>query len=219
MKRSLVIIVLLVLSCSTSQLVDSWKSPDIDTYSPSKVLIVGLTPNIVAKQKFEDQLKEQLEMRGIEAITSMDFFKPSFKTEKLTEAELKILENDLIRDGFDTVLFSKVIGVEDKIAYSKNFDVYDKTFIRFKDDYLRYQDVFYNPDYYEEYTVYNAETSMFCICPSKDRELIWKGYIDIVDPQSIDTTVSDYVKLVVTVLEEQQLISPRILEAIERPIE
>ena len=48
---------------------------------------------------------------------------------------------------------------------------------------------------------------MYCICPTKERELIWKGYIDITDPQSIDETLDDYVKLVILALEEQQLIN------------
>ena len=71
-----------------------------------------------------------------------------------------------------------------------------------------YQDVFYNPEYYKEYTIYHAETSMFCICPTKDRELIWKGYIDITDPTNIEQTVKDYVRLAILVLEEEQLLNP-----------
>jgi len=215
----LVIILFIIVSCSTTQLIETWKNPDIDTYAPSKVLIVGLTSNIEAKQKFENQLKEQLEMRGAEVVTSLELFKSSFITEKLTEDELKVLENDLIRDGFDTILFSKVIGVEDRIAYSKNYDVYDETFKKFREDYLRYQDIYYNPDYYEEYIIYHAETSMYCICPTKDRELIWKGYVDIVDPQSINKSVKDYVNQVITALEEQALINPILFEKIEDAIE
>ena len=53
---------------------------------------------------------------------------------------------------------------------------------------------------------------MYCICPTKDRELIWKGYIDVMDPQSISETVNDYVRLVIVVMEEQQLINPILLE-------
>jgi len=220
MKHYILVITLFILvSCSSTQLIETWKNPDIDTYAPSKVLVVGLTSNIEAKQKFEDQLKEQLEMRGAEVVTSLELFKSSFITEKLTEDELKVLENDLIRDGFDTILFSKVIGVEDRIAYSKNYDVYDETFKKFREDYLRYQDIYYNPDYYEEYIIYHAETSMYCICPTKDRELIWKGYVDIVDPQSINKSVKDYVNQVIKVLEEQALINPILLEKIEDAIE
>ena len=202
-------LVFLCASCSTTQLVDTWKNPDIDTYTPTKVLVVGLTANISARQKFESILKEQLELRGSEAITSLEVFKPSIKTEKLTEEELMALENDLIRDGFDTIIFSKVIGVEDKIAYTNNDDIYDETYIKFKDDYLRYQDAFYNLGYYEEYTIYNAETALYCICPTKDRELLWKGYINIVDPQNIEATVNDYIKLLMAALEEEQLLDPK----------
>ena len=209
MKKTLFVLLLfLVSNCTSTHLVESWKNPDIDSYVPTKVLVVGLTTNIEAKQKFEDRLKEEFIMRGAEAYTSFDIFNPSFKTKKLTESELIALESELIEDGFDTILFSKVVGSDDKIAYTKNFDVYDETFIKFKEDYMRYQDIFYNPDYYEEYTVYYAETSMFCICPTKDRELLWKGSINIVDPQSINRTVKDYITLIIEVLESENLVDP-----------
>ena len=207
----LLVLSLFLVSCTTTQLVENWKNPHIDTYQPNKVLVVGLTSNIKARQKFEQQLKEELELRGAKAIMSLDFFNPAFKTDKMTEDALELIEDDLISDGFDTILFSKVIGVEDKIAYKKNYSGYDETYKKFKEDFLRYQDAYYNPDYYDEYTVFHAETSMYCICPTKERELIWKGYIDIVDPQSIDETINDYVRLVIVVLEEQQLIEPKIL--------
>ena len=208
MKRSLlVILVFALVSCNSTQLVESWKNPEITIYAPSKILVVGLTSNIEARQKFETKLKEELELRGAEAVSSLDIF----KTEKMTEIELKELENDLINKGFDTVLFSKVIGVEDKIVYKNNYDGYEATYRKFSEDYLKYQDVFYNPEYYREFTVYHAETSMYCICPTKDRELIWKGYIDIVDPESTDKTITNYVNLVIAILEEEQLVNLKLL--------
>ncbi|WP_299112097.1 hypothetical protein [uncultured Winogradskyella sp.] len=209
MKRSLIIILTLVLfSCNSTQLTENWKNPDIDTYEPTKVFVIGLTSNIEARQQFENKLKTQLELRGIETVMSLDFIEPQFRTEKMTEDELESLESDLIDAGFDTILFSKVIGVEDKIEYKQKFGSDFNTNTKFRDDYLRYQDAFYNPEYYNEYTVYNAETSMSCICPTKERELIWKGYISITDPKSIEKTVSEYVNLVIAVLEDQQLINP-----------
>ncbi|MEO1033757.1 MAG: hypothetical protein AAFX55_20410 [Bacteroidota bacterium] len=216
MKNVLILcFVFLYCSCSTTQLVDSWKNPEIDTYTPIKVLVVALTTNIEAKQQFEERLKNEFLIRGAEAYTSLELHKSSFTSKKMTEDELKALENELIMDGFDTIIFSKVVGSVDKIAYTKNFDVFDETFVGFKEDYLRYQDIFYNPDYYEEYTVYHAETSMFCICPTKDRELLWKGAIDIIDPQAIDKTVKDYITLIIEVLEREQLINSINAEALD----
>jgi hypothetical protein len=209
---TLIILGLLAVSCSTTELVENWKNPDIETYSPNKVLLVGMTSNAEARQQFEKQLQDEFISRGIESVMSLELFDPSFTTEKKTKEDLKTLETKLVNDGFDTVLFTKVIGVEDKIEYKKYYDSYDSTYRKFSEDYLKYQDAFYNPDYYLEYSIYHTETLMYCICPTKERELIWKGYIDITDPQSIDETVNDYIRLVIVVLEEQQLINPILLE-------
>jgi len=35
------------------------------------------------------------------------------------------------------------------------------------------------------------------------RDLLWKGYINIVDPQSVVEIVNEYIRLVIIVLEEQ----------------
>jgi len=197
----------LFLGCSSTQLMDTWKNPDFDTYSPNKILIIGITSNSDAREKFEEQLKKEIELMGTEAMTSLEFFGPSFIADKKTEEQLSILEDSLTSQGFDTILLTKIVGVEDKVAYSKNYDSYGETYRKFREDYVMHQDIYNNPDYYREYTVYHAETSMYCICPTEDRELIWKGYIDIVDPQSINETVDDYVEQVIAVLQEQLLIS------------
>ncbi|WP_411895747.1 hypothetical protein [Winogradskyella sp. A2] len=199
---------IIITSCSETQLVEYWKNPEIDNYSPNKVLVVGLTSNEEAGLKFENKLKEALEIRGVETATSTDFNILSSSKDPLNENKLNSLEKTLIEKGFDAILFSKVVGVEDMITYKKDFDGYDETYRRFKEDFLRYQDAFYNEDYYNEYTVYHAETSMYCICPSKERELLWKGYIDITDPREVDKTINQYVNIVVSALEELSLIDP-----------
>ena len=206
MKNLVIIIVAtLFMSCSTTQLVDSWRNPDVPEFSSNKILIVGMTTNEQAREKFEKKLKKEYEKRGIEAVMSLEVFDASLTTEK-TEAELKELENKLIEDGFDSILFSKLIGVDDEIAYNSTYRDIDYSYRNFRDDYYRNQDIYFNPEYYIKYKVYHAETSLYCICPVKDRELIWKGYIDIVDPESANKTINDFVELVLYVLEEEQLL-------------
>nr|WP_321244024.1 hypothetical protein [uncultured Psychroserpens sp.] len=212
MKKTLLLMtVFLLFNCSSTQLVESWKNPNIDTYEPYKVLVVGLTSDKVARLEFEEKLKTELELRGSEAMTSLSVLDTAGKTDKMTETELETLESQLIEDGFDTILLTKIVGIEDKVAYRKNYKNYDETYRRFKDEYLMHQDIFYDTDYYEEFKVYKAETSMYCICPTKDRELIWKGYINITDPTSIEKTVNDYVKLALVVLEEEKLINIKVV--------
>ena len=201
----------LIFGCSTTELVENWKNPDIEQYNPKKVLLVGMTANLDARLQFEQQLQEEYKVRGIEAVMSSTYFEPTFTSYKKTEIELLALEGQLIMDGFDTILFTKVIGVEDNIMYKSNYEGYDSTYRKFSEDYLMYQDAYYNPDYYEDYTVYHTETAMYCICPAKGRSLIWKGYIDIMDPETISETVNDYVRLMVVVLDEQQLINSELV--------
>lgn len=212
MKRIIpILFVFLLFDCSSVEIINNWKNPDIDYFESSKVLIVGMTPNANARHQFEKKLKQEYEARGIEAHMSLDFFEPDFTLEKKSENEIKHIKDVLITNNFDTVLFTKVIGIEDKIAYKENYDGYEETHIKFKEDYLKYQDIYYNPDYYHEYSVYHTETSLYCLFSTKDRELIWKGFIDITDPQSVDETIDDYVRLVIIVLEEQNLIIPKII--------
>lgn len=218
MKRSIfVILFLLLTSCNSTQLVETWKNPDIESYEPYKVLIVGLTSDQVARQHFENKLKNEFELRGYEAVMSLDILN-NVVDNRMTEAQLDALENQLLLEGFDTILLTKIIGVEDKVAYRENFKGYDETYRKFKDDYMMYQDIYYNPDYYENYKIYHAETAIYCICQTKDRELLWKGFINIIDPRSIDKTVSDYVNLALITLEEEQLIRPKTREVSKNKI-
>lgn len=196
-----------LFSCSL-ELVDSWKNPDISTYFPTKVLIIGMTSNTNARQQFENQLKKKFELRGSEAITSMVFLDSSVMTDKINGAQMDDLETKLLGEGFDTILLTKIIGVDHKIRYKQDYDGFDSTYKKFKEDYLMCQDIYYNPDYYENYKLYHTETSMYCICPTKERDLIWKGYIDITDPKNVEEIINEYVNLVIFALEEQQLITP-----------
>lgn len=204
----------LALSCSSVELIDYWKNPDIETYSPNKVLVVGMTSNLDARQKFETQLKEAFEYRGVEAVMSLEVFKSTFTTEKKNEEDLKLLESNLIIDGFDTILLTKLINIENKIDYKQNYDSFDSTYVKFREDFLKYQDAFYNPDYYEEHTIYHTETALYCICPTSNRELLWKCHIDITDPESVNETINDYVKVLVVAFEELNLIAPSTIQDI-----
>lgn len=207
MKKGLLILLLTALyACDSTQLRDHWISPDASDYTLKKVFIVGLTNNEVAKAQFEKKLQKQLIERGIEASISLDKFDADFLESEKTDDELKALETQLIQEGFDAVIFTKVAGIKNKIQYKKDYSNFDKNHKKFNDDFLMYQDQVFNPDAYQEYQVYNAETSVYCLCPTKDRTLIWKGYIDIVDPENIDQTVNDYSKLLILVLENDGII-------------
>ncbi len=195
MKIVLVLFFVALMGCSSTQLVHNWKNPDIVLFNANKVLVVGMTQNGEAREEFESKLRKEFTNRGVEAVRSIDLFDVEFTSASRSE------EKD-----FDAILFTKVVGSENKQAFIKKMAELDDFHGTFREDYLGHQDIYYDADYYKQYTVYHAETSLYCICVGKERELIWNGAIDITDPVDIKKTVDDYIKLVVKAMEEQDLI-------------
>lgn len=203
---TLLLLIVLFKSCGTAELVDYWKNSAIDTLKINKILIVGMTPNKEARKLFEEKLKNEYESRGVEAVTSLSIFDADYSLKNKTEEEIKFIENVLTANFFDAVIFTKIKGVENVEIYNKDFTTKDRLDIRFKEDYKEHEIILNNPKYYEEYSIYHAETSLYCICPTKDRELMFKGAIDITDPKLVDKTVNDYVKVLTLALEEFNLL-------------
>ncbi len=196
----------LLYSCTSSELVENWKNPDIDTFEAQKVLVIGITPDDGNRKVFEKKLEAELKKSGINAVKSLGFFQENFTISPRTEEELMALEEQLIQQGFDAILLSKVVGIEDKVTIVKAYRNLDRNFKSFRDDYFENQEIYHDEEYYEEYQVFHAESSLYCICPDKDRELIWRGSIDITEPESTKKAVNDYVKVLIWALKGQQLL-------------
>lgn len=198
--------VLVLSGCSSIQLVENWKSPDIVIFDADKVLVVGMTQNKKARENFETRMTKEFTKRDIEAMRSLDLFDVEFTSSEKSEQEIDAVEDLLVERDFDAILFTKVTGYESKKTFMKKISEVDGIYGRFRDDYLEHQDIYYRDDYYDEFMVYHAETSLYCLCVGKERQLIWRGTIDITDPQDINKTIDDYIKLIVLALKEQDII-------------
>lgn len=194
------------MGCSSTSLVTNWKNPDIVLFDANKVLLVGMTSSEEARVQFETKLQNEFSKRNIESLRGIDLFDVEFTSSEQSEEELSEVEQQLLNKDFDAILFTKIIGSESKETFRKRMSNIDWSLNSFNDDYLEHQPIFYEDDYYKEFTIYHAETSLYCICVGKERELIWRGNIDIIDPINIDKTIDDYIKLVVFALKEQDLI-------------
>ena len=206
MKKALFLLIIVLAACSSAQLVDTWKNPDIVVFDAYKVLIVGMTPNEDAREKFETKMKRQFSKRKIEAVRSIDLFDVEFTHEARTEDELDEVEQVLLDRDFDAILFTKVLGSESRQSFRQRMADLDSYYGKFSDDYLSHQDIYFDDTYYDQYMIYHAETSLYCICVGKERELIWQGSIDITDPIDLTKTIDDYIKLVVLAMGEQDVI-------------
>jgi hypothetical protein len=195
-----------LMGCSSTEMIENWKNPDIVIFDASKVLLVGISNNEKARINFENKLQKEFDNRNVEAVRSLDVFDVNFTDSKRTEKDLDALEQSLLDKDFDAILLTKIVGSESRQSFRKSIDDLYTNREGFNEDYRRHQDIYYQDEYYETYTVYNAETSLYCICMGKERSLIWRGSIDILDPDNVEKTIKDYVRLLVVAMEEQDLI-------------
>ncbi len=212
MYKSLIFILVLLSGCSSTQMVYQWKNPDTVLFHAEKVLIVGMTQNYEAREHFETNLQKEFTKRGVESMRSIDLFDVKFTQSEKTELEIKRVEQQLLDKDFDAILFTKVIGYQSGEKVRNGLAALNNYNTRFRDDYRRHQEIFYDVDYYNKYTVYQSESSLFCICVDKDQELIWKGAIEVTDPVNIQKAINDYIKLVVTSMEEQDLVFRKVMK-------
>lgn len=206
MKKGILGLLVVLLGCSSVELVHSWKNPDIVIFDANKVLVVGMTPNEDAREMFETRMVRLFDKRGVEAVRSIDLFDVDFTSAARSEEELDEVEALLLDRDFDAILFTKVLGSENRTVFMERMADLESYETGFREDYLAHQDIYFDERYYDEYTVYHAETALYCICIGKERELIWQGALDITDPIDIRSTVDDYIKLIEFALEDQDLI-------------
>ncbi|MDC6405220.1 MULTISPECIES: hypothetical protein [Maribacter] len=206
MKKILFLFTVLLMGCSSTSLIENWKDPDTVLFNANKVLLVGMTQNKEAQNAFEGQLQKEFEKRDVEAWKSLDVFDVTFTNSKKSEEELDKVEQSLLDKGFDAILFTKITGSENRENFLKSMSRWEDGQVRFNDDYLEHQGIYFDEAYYENFKVYFAETTLYCICEGKKRAMIWRGIIEIMDPSNVNKAIKDYVNLVVTALEKQDLL-------------
>lgn len=197
---------LLLMGCSSTKLVGTWKNPDIVLFDAYQVLVVGMVQDDRARMEFETKFVDALKAQGVDAMRSIDLFDVEFTSSKRSEKELEDVEQQLLDKGFDAILFTKVVGTENRRTFKEHLNNIDKMFMRFSNDYLEHQDIYYDPEYYDSFNIYHAETSLYCICIGKERDLIWRGEVDVTEPQNVNKAIDAYVKLVTKSMGEQDVI-------------
>ncbi|HEY9221543.1 MAG TPA: hypothetical protein VIO43_08215 [Lutibacter sp.] len=208
MKRiALFIGILLFSACSSTRFVDSWKNPGITSFEPKKMLVMGMTDNLTARKIFEEKLKNAFVLRNIYAVESTDVIDGTFTNAKKSEQEIDEMTKKIAAQGFDTVVITSLKGVDERVNYhTEYYPAIGYRWSRFGRYYYWYQDIYYTPQYYDSYKVYNVETVIYNINEDDTKSLVWVGALNLVDPQTITSTVNEYVDKIIKQLEHEKLI-------------
>lgn len=196
----------LIIACSSTKFIDSWRNKEVQEFKPNKLLIIGMTDNLTARKYFEEELSEAFIKRGINAQQSINVFNGTFTNGKKSELEIDEMIANLSKEGFDAVIITAIKGVEEKENVLDNYRYVNYRWAKLGRYYYKFQDIYYTPNYYETYKVYHIETSVYNINSDEDKSLVWVGALDIVNPQKIASTIKGYNRKIISQFEKENLI-------------
>lgn len=210
MKNIFVVLITLILfgSCSSSKVIDQYSNPENSDFIPQKILVVGLAPNAVLQKQFEFTFVQALENLNIDAAKGVEFFGEDISVVEKYGEEMETLKDDLIEAGFDAVFFSRITGRDTKITFAQSYRSLIGTF-EVIDEYSEKDIKQHNIANSEDYPIHHTETLFYCLCPDKENDLIWKGNIDIVNPNSSEEAIQDYVKALLKALRKSDVLPKR----------
>lgn len=194
--KPILLVLLLLNACAGTQLVGTWKNPDHVVFTAKKVLVVAMARDRGLRMDFEDRFVQEFKRKGVEAMASIDVFDLGFTEGPRSEAELGEAVEILVQRDFDAILLTKVTGRGHRVTLTESVAHLDKVFDSFGHDYLDHQEIYYGDNDHGDYDLYHFETSLYCICIGKERELIWRGHVDQVEPRDRDKAMDAYIDLV-----------------------
>lgn len=198
---------LVLASCSLTNLNAVWKDPQYQGGKLKNVLVIGGSKNQVVRRILEDEFTARFKSRGTHAIASYTIF-PSEKT----------LDKDTIESksralGLDSMLIARVVDTKTKQEITSapaSYYYWDNYFYDWPNRYSRfytgpYPGRFYNDRlYYNEYEVVNLETTLY---DTQTGKMIWSALSDTVLGGSSELEINSVVATIMKNLAENNLIN------------
>lgn len=195
-------VVLISIGCANTKIIGSWKNAD-STKRYSKIMIVGLSANVVAKTNVEAQMAKVLDAQGIKAVGAGNVFNPDMKITDEMKQEVAV---KLKSEGYDGVLTIALISVDNQTSYVPGaiYAPYGYPgYSNYWGYYGYYAPQVYSPGYYVKSKVYNVEANLYDVDSGK---LMWSARSESTDPGSLDRFSKEYSKTVVYQLMKDKML-------------
>lgn len=179
----LIFLLLLVTSCGSTQIVNSWRDPDkhIHPGDWKKVLVVALLKNETNRRKAEDEMVKYLHGKGIPSYQYLDG--------KINQYDEEALRDTIKKDGFDAAITVRLIDVDkEKVFIPEQHYMYPLYYDDFSKYYFRNRLFFYTPGYYTVTKKFIIETVIYSI---QDDKIIWSGITETYDPHGVKRLTDD----------------------------
>lgn len=187
----------LLLSCSSTQLLTSWKSPDATARKFNKILIGGMmgAKDRELRENIENALVQSLKAKGLNAFSAYQTYGPK-AFEGLSEKEAA---QKVTADGFDGAFTVVLLDRSKEKNYtpgSMYYSPYAIGYSRYWRHYYTLYDRVYTPGYYTTSTNYVLEANFFNLTAGADA-LEYSAQTKTFDPGSAQALAAEFSRTVV----------------------
>jgi hypothetical protein len=175
----------LLFACVSTKLEKSWADPSF-SLKPSpykKVLVVAPLKDAASQRIAEDKIVKQI--KAGTGVQSYSYLKP-------TDTDEKLLQAQLIKDGFDGIIVMHLTDVEKSVSYNPGTSY---------GGWYGYRT--YTPGYYTEDKTFLVETNMYSV---KDDKLMWSGTTSSLNPTSFDKSMDEIIYAIKTELQKKGIL-------------
>lgn len=172
-----IIISILLASCTSTRIVNSWRDPQtkLNSNQWNKILVVAMLKSETDSRKAEDEMVTYLHGKGVTSYTYLDRNSTNINDEELRK-KMRI-------DGFNAAITMRLIDVDKEKVYvpgqSYLYPPYYSSFGR----YYHRNWVFYtSPGYYIVTKKFIIETILYSIDEDK---IIWSGITETYNPSGV----------------------------------
>jgi hypothetical protein len=198
-------------TCSPStQIMGSWKSPDVPAQNYQRIVVAALTDNVLARQEVENDLQVQLQRRGIQVTKSIDLFPPSVGAK--AGPDVNLLLESIKENGHDAILTAALVDEQTETRYIPGSMGYRPMtrfmwYGSFRGYYNYWHPMLYDPGYYTEDKVYYLETNLY---DTDTDRLVWSAQSKSYSPRSLRRAASRFAEITVQKMSEDNVLPAQI---------
>ncbi|RIW12586.1 hypothetical protein D0X99_18925 [Algoriphagus lacus] len=190
-------VIFALASCSPStKIIGSWSSPEKPASPYKKILVTGMTSNLVNRQAFEEELVATLIEDGVPATSSLNIIPVG--SAATTEGMAKALET-IRNSGHDGILTVALLDQTSETRYVQGTTTYAPMgyggyYGRYSGYYGYYGAMTYDPGYYTTDKLYYIEVNLY---DAKTEGLVWSSQSETTNPSNLESFSHTFAGVVV----------------------
>ncbi len=188
---ALILVILVIMGCASTQLVQSWQEPAFGDKPLEKILVLGVFENDLNRRLYEDGVVKALEKENRVGITGYSLMPNTSDYDEKEEIRAAVAKT-----GADAVMLATLLGVEKEETYLPPTVTYQPS-MGFRHGMYDYYAVSYerviDPGYTITNTIVKLEITVFSV---KTEKMIWAGATRSFNPKSGSKLVTETAELI-----------------------